>query len=138
MDAMCQAYIICAGREKPPVHPVMAQIALLGDALVFIKGDRAIRAGIDAGPASGANVIVHDHNAVLPFGDGLRRTGFGTRRLVAMEAQVDLKHKLRSVIDPKRTVFPHGNQPDARSRPVFLLAGHLAGPAAPTKGIVYR
>jgi hypothetical protein len=46
-------------------------------------------------------------------------------------AQVDLKYKFRPTIDLPRTVFPNRNQPDTIGRPVFLLAGDLAGSATP-------
>jgi hypothetical protein len=91
------------------VHPVMAEITLLRDIFVIIKRDRIIRAFIDAGPAAGAQVIIHDDNTVISFADGLFRAGFGTRWFLAVAAQIDLKYKFRMIIDPPRAVLPNRN-----------------------------
>jgi len=128
-----QADIIRAGWNKPLINPVMAEVALLGDIPVHVIGDGIIRAFLNAGLTPSTHIVVHNHNAVLPFGDGFYRTGCDTRRFVAVPAQVDLKQEFRLVIDPPRAVLPHSNQLDTLGRPVFLLAGHLAGSAAPTE-----
>jgi len=130
---MGQADIIRAGRNKPPLHPLMTKVALLRDALVFVKCDRFIRARSDAGPTSDTQIVVHDDNTVLPFGDRIFRTGLDTGWIVAVPASFDPIYKFGLIIDPSRPVFVHRNQFDALGRPVFLLAGHLAGSAAPTK-----
>jgi hypothetical protein len=105
MDAMRQANIIRTRRDKPLLYPVMAQVALLRDASGFIKGNGVVRAGIDAGPAPGTQIVIHDDQTVLPFADGLFRTGFDTRGVVAVSAQVDPKYKFSLIIAPPRTLF---------------------------------
>jgi hypothetical protein len=137
VNAMRQADIIGAGRDEPLIHPVMAKVALLGDIPVHVIIDGIIRAFLHAGLASGAQIVVHDNDSVRPFGDGFCRTSLDTRWIVAVPAQVDLKYELRLIIAPPRAVFPHRNQFDTLGCPVFLLAGHLTGSAAPTELIVY-
>jgi hypothetical protein len=102
---MRQANIIRARRDKPLVHPMMAQVAFLRDAFGFIKGNGVVRACIDAGPAPGTQIVIHDDQTVLPFADGLFRTGFDTRGVVAVSAQVDPKYKFSLIIAPPRTLF---------------------------------
>jgi hypothetical protein len=130
---MSQADIIRAGRDKPLIHPVMAEVAFLGDISVHVIGDGIVRAFLNAGLTAGTHIIVHNDDTVVSFDDGLYRTGFGTWWRVAVPAQVDLKRELRLVIDPPWAVFPHRYQVDPPGRPVFLLAGHHAGPTAPTQ-----
>jgi len=128
-----QADIIRAGRDKPLIHPVVAEVAFLGDISVHVKGDGIVRAFLNAGLTAGTHIVVHYDDTVASFDDGLNRTGLGTRRWVAVPAQVDLKRELRLAVAPPRAVFPHRYQVDPPGRPVFLLAGHHAGPAAPTQ-----
>jgi hypothetical protein len=128
-----QADIIRAGRDKPPIHPVMAKVALLGDIPVHVICDSVVRAFLNAGLTPRTHIVVHNDDTVPSFDDGFYRTGLGTRWFVAVPAQVDLEYKLRSIIDPSRPVFVHRNQFDALCRPVFLLAGHLAGSATPAE-----
>jgi hypothetical protein len=137
MNAMGKADIICAGRDKALIHPVMTKVALLRDGFVFVECDRIIRACSDAGLTSCTQIVFHDDNAVRPFDDRFFRTGLGTGGGVAVPAQVDLEYELRSIVDPPWAVFPHRNQFDPGSGAVFLLAGRLAGSAAPTEGIIY-
>jgi len=72
--------------------------------------------------------VRHVHQMQAAF-----RADIGTRRIIAVPAQIDLKYKFRSIIDLPRTVFPNRDQPDTLSRPVFLLAGNFAGSAAPAQ-----
>ena len=132
-----QANIIRASRHKPLVYSVMTQVALLGDAFCFIISNGVVRAGIDAGPAPGTQIVIQDDQAVLPFTDGRFRTGLNTRGGVAVSAKVDAKYKFSLIIAPPRSVFSYRNQTDPLSRPIFLLAGHLTGSAAPTKVMIY-
>jgi hypothetical protein len=136
MDAMRQANIIRASRHKPLVYSVMTQVALLGDAFCFIISNGVVRACIDAGPAPGTQIVIQDDQAVLPFTDGRFRTGLNTRGGVAVSAKVDAKYKFSLIIAPPRSVFSYRNQTDPLSRPIFLLAGHLTGSAAPTKLLI--
>jgi hypothetical protein len=128
-----RADIIRAGRDKSPIHPVMADVALLGDISVRVIRNGVVRTLLNAGLTPGTHIVVHNDDAVASFDDGLYRTGLGTRRLVAVPAQVDLKCELRLIIDPPWAVFPYRYQVDSPGRSVFLLAGHLAGSAAPTQ-----
>jgi hypothetical protein len=111
----------------------MAEVALLCDIPIHVVSDGIIGAFLNTSLAPGTQIVIHDDNSVIFFADGCFRTGISTRWFVAVPAKVDLKYKLRSIIDPSRAVFPHRNQFDALSRSVFLLAGHLTGTAAPTK-----
>ena len=129
---MRQANIVGTGRDQAMIHPVMAEVALSGDLLVIIKSDRIIRALIDAGLTPGAQIIVHDDNSVISFANGRFRAGIGTRRFIAVPAQVDLKYKIRLIIELPRSIFPHRNQFDPLSHPVLLLAGNFTGSATPT------
>ena len=137
MDTVRRTNIVGTGRDQALVHPVMAEIALLRDTAVRVISDGVIGAFLDAGLTPGAQLIVHHDNSVISFADGRFRADIGTRRIVAVPAQVELKNKFRSIIDLPRTVFPNRNQLDPLSRPVFLLAGDLAGSAAPAQMIVY-
>jgi len=95
MDAMGQADIVGACGDKSLIHPVMTEVALLGNAFVLIKQNGIVRAGIHAGPTPGAQIVIHDDNVVLSFGDGFFRTGLRTWRIITVPAYVDLKNQIR-------------------------------------------
>jgi hypothetical protein len=133
MNTVRQTHIVGTGRDQALVHPVMAEVALLRDTAVRVISDGVIGAFLDAGLTPGAQLIVHHDNSVISFADGRFRAGIGTGRSIAVPAQVELKNKFRPIIDLPRTVFPNRNQLDPLSRPVFLLAGDLAGSAAPAQ-----
>lgn len=48
MDAVSRAHVVGTGGDEAFVHPVMAQVAFLGDALPVIKDDGTVRARLYA------------------------------------------------------------------------------------------
>jgi hypothetical protein len=116
---------------------MVAEVAFLSDRLFIIKGNRIIRAFRNTGLTTGTLIVDHDDNPVLPFDDGHLRTGVGTGRVVAVPAQINPKNKFRPAITHFGSVLTDGDQSDAVRRPIFLLAGHLTGAAAPTEIIIY-
>ena len=132
VDTVSQADIIRTSRDQTLVYPVMTQVALLCDTLVFVKGNGLIGTFINAGPAPGAQVVIHDDEAVIPLPDSRFRTGFDTGRFIAVAAQVDLKYKFRLISEPLRPVLLNRNQFNTISGPVLLFAGHFASSATPT------
>jgi len=137
MDAMRQTDIVGAGRDKPLIYPVVAQVAFVGDVSVMVECDGTVRAGVDAGPAAGAQIVIHDDDTVIALADRLLRADVGTGGIVAMPAKVYPKFKGRFIINQPGAVLFDKYQFDAVGRPVFLLAGHLAGFAAPAQVMVY-
>ena len=137
MYTVRQTHIIGTGRDQTMVHPVMAEIALLRDTAGLVIGDGVIGTFLYAGLTPGAEFVVHDDNAVISFVNSLFRAGIGTRRIIAVPAQVDLEYKFRLIIDPTRSVFPNRDQLDPVCRPVFLLAGNFTGSATPAEMMVY-
>jgi hypothetical protein len=95
MNAMSQTDIVGACGDKSLIHPVMTEIALLGDAFVLIKHNGIIRACIHAGLAPGAQIVIHDDNIVLSFDDGFFRTGLNAGGIVTVPTHVDLKNQIR-------------------------------------------
>ena len=71
IDTMCQTNIVGAGRDEPLIDPVMAEVALVGDVLVMVIGDGIIGACIHAGLTAGAQIVIHDDNAVIAHESGL-------------------------------------------------------------------
>jgi len=136
MDAVRQADIVGTGRDKALIYPVMAQVAFVGDVLVRVEGDGIVRAGVNTGLAPGAQIVIHDDDAVIALADRLFRADIGTGGIIAMPAEVHLEHKLRFSIDQPGAVLCDKYQFDAVGRPIFLLAGHLTGFAAPAQIIV--
>ena len=134
---MRQADIVGTSRDQATIDPVMAKIALLGDIFAVIESDRMVGTFVDAGLTAGTEIIVHDDNSVISFYNGLLRAGICTGRIIAVPAQVDLELEFGLILADLRPVFTNGNQPDAVGSPVFLLAGHLAGTAAPAEVIIY-
>ena len=86
--------IVGTGGEKPLIHPVIAEITLLGDSFLLVKGNRIVWASVDAGLTSGTQIVVHDNNAVCSFSDGVLWAGVGARRIIAVSAEVDMKGKI--------------------------------------------
>ena len=137
MDAVSQADIVGAGRDEPLIDPVVAEVAFVGDVLVIVIGDGIIGTCVDAGLTTGTQVVIHDDNAVIALADGFLRAYVGTGGIVAMAAQIHLKTKFQFSINPPGAVLCNGYQFDAVRRPIFMLAGHLAGFTAPAQVMVY-
>ena len=93
----------------------------------MVIGDGIIGAFGNAGLAAGAQVGVHDHNAVIALADSFVRATVGARRVVAMAAQIYLKTKRQFITDRPGAILGNGYQLDAVGRPVLLFAGHLTG-----------
>jgi len=137
MDAMRQADIVGAGRDKALIDSVVAEVAFVGDVLVRVESDGIIGAGVGAGLAPGAQIVIHDDDAVIALADRLLRADIGTGGIVAMPAEIHPKHKHRLAIDQPGAVLFDKYQFDAVGSPIFLLAGHLTGFAAPARVVVY-
>ena len=131
MDAMRQADIVGAGRDKTLIYPVVAQVAFVGDVSVMVECDGIVRAGVDTGLAPGAQIVIHDDDAVSALADRLFRADIGTGGIVTVPAEVYLKFKLRFAINQPGAVLCDKYQFDAVGRPVFLLAGNFTGSATP-------
>ena len=134
---MCQTDIVGTGRDEPLIDPVAAEVALVGNVLGIVKRDRRVGTGIDTGLATGAQIVVHDDNAVIALANRFLRTDIRTGGIVAMPAQVHLKTKFQFIINQPGAILFNGNQFDAVSRPIFLLAGHFTGLAAPAEVVIY-
>jgi len=137
MDAMARADIVGAGGDEPAVHAVMAEVAFLSDLSGGVEGDGTIRTGLDTGPASGASVCIQDDDAVRAFGNRFHGARPGAGRIVAMLAHADAESELELSIHPLRAVFPDRDELDPVGGLVLLLAGHLAGLAAPAEIFPY-
>jgi hypothetical protein len=105
MDAMRQTDIVGAGGDESLVYTVMAEVAFLGDAFVFIKCDGIVGAGIDTRLTTGAQIVIHDDNVVLSFADSFLRTGFGTRGIITVAAPVDLKDKIQFSVNQSGSIL---------------------------------
>ena len=118
--------------ERFPLTPEgKAAIALLGDLPDGVEFHGIVGAGVQTEAAPGTLSVIQDHDPVFPFNDGRLRTHLSAVRLVTMAAEAHMVHKRQSSIDDVGPLFHHFDQPDALGSPVFLLAGHLAGPASP-------
>jgi hypothetical protein len=91
--------IVGAGRDESLINPMVAEITLVGDVLVIIKRNGVVGAGINTGLAAGAQVVIHDDNAVAALLDGFLRAHVGTGGIVAMPAQVHLKAEIQFIIN---------------------------------------
>jgi len=136
IDAVGQADVVRTGGNEPPVHPVMTEVALPGHAIEGIKGDGVIRARLDAQPAPRTLLIIQDHDAVFPSGDGLFRAGIHTGGIVTVLTDGDPEHDIQLPLHDPGPVLPHRDEPDAIRRPVFLFAGDLAGSASPAEFLI--
>jgi len=105
VDAMAQTHIVCAGRIKPPVHTVMAEVAFAGTPSFLIKCDDPIGAGDKAGLTAGAQFTFKDHDSVIPFPDCLDRASLDTGWLVTMPTHIDSEKEVRRSVNHLRPVF---------------------------------
>jgi len=76
---MRRADIVGACGNKPPVHPVIAEMTLLGDGFFLVKHHGIVGACVNTGLASGAQIIINDNKAVLSLADGVFRTSLKLR-----------------------------------------------------------
>jgi hypothetical protein len=101
--------VVGTGGNKPLVYPVIAEITLLCDRFILVKLNGTVWACFDADLTSGAQVILHDYNAVFSFADGFFGTGLGTRGIIAMPTHVDMKNKIQFAVNPTGTLFLNTN-----------------------------
>src|SRR3972149_7360201 len=73
--------ILHTGRGIPP----RAEVAFHCYPPLQVHGNRAVRAGQDAGPAPHALRLVQKHRAVLRLADGAGQTSVSAQRFLAME-----------------------------------------------------
>ena len=106
---MSQADIVGAGRDESLIYPVVAEVAFAGDVLVIVICDGIIGAGVDAGLTTGAQIVIHDDNAVIALANRLLRANVRAGGIVAMAAQIYLKAKFQFIIDPPGAIFFNTN-----------------------------
>jgi hypothetical protein len=106
---MCRTDIVGTGGNKPLVHPVIAEITLLCDGFILVKLNGIVWACFDTGLTSGAQVIIHDNNAVFSFADGFFGAGPGTWGIIAMPTHIDMKDKLQFAVNQTGTIFLNAN-----------------------------
>jgi hypothetical protein len=137
IDTMGQANVVGTGRYQSIVHPVMTEIALPGDNPVMIKGDSIIGTGLYTFLTSRTSIIIHHHNSVFSFGNGLLKARFRAGRIITVPAYIHLINKMRFPLYHSGAVFCHEDQLDALGAIEFLLAGRFTGLASPTGFMVY-
>ena len=96
---MRRADIVGTGGNKPPVHPVIAEMTLLCDVFSLVKHHGIVGTRFDTGLTSGTQIIIHDNNAVISLTDGFFRTSLDTRRIIAMPANADIKGKIQLTVN---------------------------------------
>ena len=104
-NAMRRADIVRTRRNQAQIHSMVAEVALLGNTLFIVKVNRIIGTNFDASLATGALLIIQNHNTIGPFGNGLFGTGLGTRRLIAVHAAIDSENKIQLSVDPGGSIF---------------------------------
>ncbi len=135
---MGQADIIGTGRDQALVHPVMTEITFAGLAGFFIKSNRLVGTGFDAGGAAVAGLVIQNHQTVVPLGDRFHGAGIKTFRDIAVAAEIDPVDKIKLAVGYLRAVFRNGNILDSLRGLIFLLAGHLAAFTAPAGFFINR
>jgi hypothetical protein len=109
-----------AGGLFPGCQSFKTKVALDCDFQFFIVLHRLERAGVNAFPATDAQVVVNEDDATFIPGNGVHRAGVPAGRLGAVAA-VNW--------DEIRTFLYNVYQPGADVQAVFLFAGHFAGMA---------
>lgn len=97
-----------------------------------------VGAGLKAGAAAGAGIGVQDDDAARPFGDGLCRADIDAGRFVAVSAHSNPETEFELARHDLGSVLPDADEFDPVGGLVLLLAGHLAGLAAPAKSLPNR
>jgi hypothetical protein len=138
VNAVCQTDIVGARRNQPPIHPMVAEVAFLGDTLNLIETDGIVRACVDADFTTGTELFLQHHNAVVSALKRVAWTHVEARGIgaVRVRTSVHLEDKCQPAIDTFRSIFGNRNQLDTVIDTVFLLARHLAGHAPPTGGMI--
>jgi len=106
---MCQTDIVGTGRDEPLINPVVAEVTLIGDVLVLVIGDGIVGTCVDTRLTAGAQVVIHDDNAVITLAYRFFRADICTGGIVAMPAQVHLKTKFQLIIHQPGAILFNGN-----------------------------
>ena len=133
---MSRTDIVGTGGDKPPIHPMMAEITFLSDYFILVKGYGIIWTFLDTGLTPGTHSVIHDDNTVFSFADGCLRAGLGTGWFIAVPADIHLKSKIQVAVHETGPIFLNTNKFNPICGPVLLLAGHFTGFAAPAQIIV--
>jgi len=88
IDAVGKTDIVSTGWIEPVIHPVGAEVTLLSCLLGSVKGDGTERACINARLTSRASFTVQDDDSILPLDNGLLKTGFPTRGIITVLADI--------------------------------------------------
>jgi hypothetical protein len=91
---------------------MMAQVAFPGHIRVLIEGDRIVRTGIDANPATGADFIIHNYQTVVSFDNGLIRTGIHTGGIITVPAKIYVIFKIQLTVYDLGTILCNKNEFD--------------------------
>ena len=113
VDTMAKTDIVSARRDKPVIHPVTAQVAFLGYALIGIKGNGVIRTSLNTGLATGAFLFIQKNNTVLSLFNGFFRARLHTLGVITVPAHVNLEDKIQRAVHHTETIFPNAYQLDA-------------------------
>jgi hypothetical protein len=105
MDAMRQADVVGAGRDKSLIYAVVTKVTFVGNILGIVKRDGIVGASVDTGLTTGAQFVVHENNAVIALVDRLFRADIRTGGIIAMPAQVHLKIKFGFIISQPGTIL---------------------------------
>jgi hypothetical protein len=132
IDTMGQTHIIGTGGYEPFIHPVIAEVTLLGDAFFRIKGYGIIGTGLQAEFASDTPLRVQNHNPIVSLENRLFRAGPDTFRFITVSAHIHPKNKFRFASDDPGAFFINRYQLDPYGGIVFLFACHFTGFAPPT------
>ena len=102
---MRQTDIISASRDQSVIDPMMAQVALLSDTFMLIKVNGVIGARFNTCLTAGAQVIIHDHDAIGSFADGFLGADLGTGRIITVSALIDPVNEIELPVDHMGAVF---------------------------------
>jgi hypothetical protein len=105
MDAMGRTDIVGTGGNKPPVHPVIAKVTLLGDGFILVKRNGIVGARCYAGITSRTAFIIHDHHPVGSLDNRLFGTGIDAGRIIAVSAHIDMENEIEPAADHPGSVF---------------------------------
>ena len=131
IDAMGRTYVVGTCRQEPVIHPVVAEVALLGHALISVKVDGIIGTRIDARPTPRTLLALENDDSVVPLGDGLHRTCLGTGRIIAVPTNSNAEGKIEAAFSAMRPLLSDLDEPDPITRIMLLLACHLTGHTPP-------
>ena len=131
------ADVVRAGGDQPLIDPMDAQIAFHGDVFLRVEGDGVIGAGRDTGLAAGACFRVENHHAVRAPLDGFNRAGRHAGGVLAVLAEGHVEGVITAVrVQVGGFHLFYLDNLEADGDVVFLLAGDLAGLAAPAGRVV--